>query len=90
VSETPYLVTIEIDTEKRTAFRSDESSKWILLEANDKAVWIAAGNNLPNSVLVAIQTLERSSVGGNWAEAVLTANGEASAISGGYCVELKQ
>jgi hypothetical protein len=89
-SETPYPATIKVNTEQRTASRDDESSAWVLLGANDKAIWIAAENSLPNSMLIAIQTVERSSVGGKWTETVLTADGAASAVSGGYCVELEK
>ena len=89
-SSPPYIVTFTVDLSNGVASRSDETSDWKVVEANGRAVWLVAENTLPDSYYVSVQTIERSPVGGQWIDTVLPADGAASVIAGGYCVELTQ
>ena len=85
ISDPNYDVTFLVDSETKIVERSDSKDKLNLLAMNEHGIWLSFPAT--SSGVVVVQTIERSSVGGNWTDVWLMADGKANPTVGGYCVE---
>ena len=85
ITDPKYQVVFEIDQESGEISRSDSERIDQLLKITDQGIWMASKSE--NAHVLAVQTIERSSKGGNWSDVWLMADGQANEVTGGYCVE---
>ena len=85
-SDPPYVVDYSVNLASGLATRSDGASEWTVMQANDRAIWLASRGSASGSTLP-VQIIERSPVGGVWTDIWLWAHGEAEPSVGGYCIE---
>jgi hypothetical protein len=88
LSSPPYSTEFQVNVSEETATRSDSETKYLLLSMSDNAVWLQ--QKTTNEQMIAIATLSRSPIGGAWTDTQLPADGTASVVSGGYCIERAQ
>jgi hypothetical protein len=84
----PYSAEFRINVDDGTATRSDSDAKYSILAVSEEAVWLKQRET--SGQMIAIATFSRSDEGGAWTDTQLLADGRASQISGGYCVERLQ
>ncbi len=76
-------ISISVDTDELTAFRSDGGLSYKVMNITEKAVFLQL--EMPDWYLVGVQVLERPA--GDWHDIIVYDNGRVSAVANGTCIE---